>query len=294
MNEEAMQFGASRSLVGIFTEPGSATVGSKPPTIILSNAGLVHRVGPNRIYVRMARKFAEMGFPVFRFDFSGIGDSEVRRDNLPFEESRHRELQDAMNLLVDTKGINKFILMGICSGAVASFKTACQDPRVVALAQINPQGYDAAQVSYAKGRNLWRGILSNPASSLKQGVSKYKTWGKADYLKLVAQLGGGLTGKSKVVASAHQVTDGFRRLEQRGVHHLLVYSAGDPGLDYREVILEHESDQLRSSGRLRVEVIQQADHLFTPLKSQEDLLRVVQDWAQDMAQPELEIISTRP
>ena len=65
-------------------------------------------------------------------------------------------------------------------------------------------------------------------------------------------------------------------------------------MDYLKAILGRESDQLRSSGRLRVEVVRDADHLFTPLKSQEDLLSVVQDWAQGVAEPEIEVIGVGP
>ena len=286
MNEEALLFGKTMSLVGIVTDPVRGQEGDNIPAIVLLNAGLVHRVGPSRIYVKMARKLAAMGFVVLRFDFSGIGDSEVRYDNLPFEKSRVSEVQDAMDVLAETRGIDQFILMGICSGAVASLKTACCDPRVVGVTQINPQGYSYGQVSYAQGRSLLKEIISDPKYSLKKAIETRKYWGRADYLRLGSNLISAFTGKRKTVAAAREITADFRLLTQRGVRLLLVYSAGDPGLYYLDVILSDDSDGLSPSGKLRVEIIQQADHIYTPLRSQEDLLRVVQDWAHTMVQPD--------
>ena len=76
MIEEVTRFGSNGSLVGILSRPMRSN--RNLPAILLLNAGLVHRVGPNRIYVRLARHFAALGFSVLRFDFSGIGDIHDR------------------------------------------------------------------------------------------------------------------------------------------------------------------------------------------------------------------------
>jgi alpha/beta superfamily hydrolase len=67
-------FGRTRSLVGIITDPPEAERDPQRPAIVCLNAGIIHRVGPHRLYVKMARTLAAMGFVVLRFDFSGIGD----------------------------------------------------------------------------------------------------------------------------------------------------------------------------------------------------------------------------
>jgi hypothetical protein len=72
MNEEAVLIGGS--LVGILSRP-PAGVDPAMPGVLLLNAGRIHRVGPNRLYVAIARRLAAMGFAVCRFDLSGIGDS---------------------------------------------------------------------------------------------------------------------------------------------------------------------------------------------------------------------------
>src|SRR4030095_13226651 len=111
MREEILLLGKTKSLVGIITDPPEAKRSNELPGIILLNAGIIHRVGPNRIHVKIARTLAPMGFVVLRFDFSGIGDSKVRDDNLPFEESGVRETQETMDYLSATRGIKRFYLI---------------------------------------------------------------------------------------------------------------------------------------------------------------------------------------
>src|SRR5438045_1954876 len=96
MREEAVLFGEFRSLVGIVTEPTTQHPHLARQAVILLNPGIVHRVGPGRIYVKIARALAKMGFVILRFDLSGIGDSAVRHDNLRFEKSAGRETHEAM------------------------------------------------------------------------------------------------------------------------------------------------------------------------------------------------------
>src|SRR5207245_9671853 len=160
MREEAVVFGETKSLVGILTDPPMRN-GSRPkPAVILLNPGIVHRVAPGRIYVRMARALAAMGFVVLRFDFSGIGDSAVRHDNLPFDKSAVRETQAAMHFLEATRGISRFILLGGCSGARISLQTACCDTRVVGTFLINLQfteveGINSNQISISNDFCYW-------------------------------------------------------------------------------------------------------------------------------------------
>ena len=73
--EEPVLLGKSGSLAGIITDPPAHAREASRPAVILLNAGLVHRVGPGRLYVRLSRRLAAHGFVVVRFDLSGIGDS---------------------------------------------------------------------------------------------------------------------------------------------------------------------------------------------------------------------------
>jgi hypothetical protein len=295
VKEQAVLLGQARSLVGIVTIPADAAQGAHLPAVILLNAGIVHRVGPQRLYVKIARSLAAMGFVVLRFDFSGIGDSRVRHDNLPFEKSTISETKEAMGYLEAEKGIGRFILAGLCSGADISLKTACCDPRVVGAVLLNAQGdqLDTGEAlrSYfllsARARSFWKSALFNPQ----------KWWrvltGDIDYGDLIRVLVFSLKSKvvreKRVVSGPSPYAENLRLAAGRSVRLLLVFSEGDTGLDYIRAVLGAELQRLCSSGNVAFHVISRSDHMFTPLYYQERLLTVVRDWGRasfvDACQP---------
>jgi pimeloyl-ACP methyl ester carboxylesterase len=278
MREEALLFGKTKSLVGIITDPPEAKRSNGLPGIILLNAGIIHRVGPNRIHVKIARTLAPMGFVVLRFDFSGIGDSKVRDDNLPFEESAVRETQEAMDYLSTTRGVKRFHLIGISSGAIVSYKTAGRDSRVLGATLINPASYGDELRSYAKARRYWKNVLSDPKRWLKAIT------GKANYRIVGPRLRTVFSSRRKALSVANHIAADFHSLIERRIDLRLVYSKGDLGLDCLDVILGNELRELCKRGTLKLEIIPQADHTCTLLESQQRLLNVVQNCALAMAQ----------
>jgi len=141
VTERVARFGAGSGLVGIVTEPEARTRAADAPVAIFLNSGIIHRVGASRLYVQMARRLAADGFTSLRFDFSGIGDSEARRDALRFEESAILEVQSAMNYLEESVEGRTFVLAGLCSGADMAHEVGAVDPRVVGLVQLDPYAY---------------------------------------------------------------------------------------------------------------------------------------------------------
>ncbi|MBM3523063.1 MAG: alpha/beta hydrolase, partial [Alphaproteobacteria bacterium] len=116
--EEPLVLGAHGNLIGILATPDGAAADL---AVILLNAGLIHHVGPGRLYVDIARRFADGGVATLRMDFSGVGDSLPRPDNLPVLELAAREPCEAMDALA-RRGYRRFVMLGICSGAYAAFK----------------------------------------------------------------------------------------------------------------------------------------------------------------------------
>ena len=70
---------AEGSLFGIVARPADYKPGHTP-TVVLPNAGSVCSVGPNRIYVQVARALAAAGLEVVRFDLRNLGDSVTGDD----------------------------------------------------------------------------------------------------------------------------------------------------------------------------------------------------------------------
>ncbi len=141
MKEIACQFGEKKNLVGVFAP---AIAGDKKDTaFIFVSAGILSKIGPHRLYVLMARKLAQKGFPSMRFDLGGIGESEVDlAANLSLHERSISEIQQAMTYVTELSGIKRFVLCGLCSGAEDSFKSAVIDERVSGLYLIDPHGFE--------------------------------------------------------------------------------------------------------------------------------------------------------
>ena len=137
LSERAIQYGLSSNLNGILTRPPSKTETNQPCLVIL-NAGILHKAGPNRLHVRLARAAAQRGFPTFRFDFAGVGDSPPRGDGRPLAEGVLVDIAETLDLLEARLGASRFILAGLCSGADNSLRAARTDSRVVGAALLDP------------------------------------------------------------------------------------------------------------------------------------------------------------
>lgn len=280
MKEEAVLFGKTGSLVGILTDPSTDNGSGLGPAVILLNPGIVHRVGPGRIYVKIARALAAVGSLVFRFDFSSIGDSGVRRDHLPFEKSAVQEAQDAVDWLAAARGVKQFILMGGCSGARVALETACSDARVAgailmnfALAETDEETESPDRANRTAGFYYWNFALFDP-----------KSWGKlltgrANYRNLFQALKAKARSKFTSVRKSSQESGQFqtqlRQLAGRGVHLTFVCSQGDPCVDDLKEAGGSELKSLCALGRVTLKVIPRSDHTFSSLFDHERLVQAI-------------------
>jgi dienelactone hydrolase len=293
LREEAVLFGGSGALVGVVTDPAPDSSCSPPVGVLFLNSGLTHHIGPNRLYVRLARELAAMGLTSFRFDYSGIGDSEVRRDGVPPEQSLLEETREAMAHLTASRGIDRFILLGICSGAALAYLAARSDSRVRAAALINAQGHlhgidpRAFEAIHARAasHHAWRMALF---SSFRG-----KNWRKAlrGRLNLRSVLAGMVLNPIRRLVTrpepSHEAAEfdplvDIRSLTSRGVRLIHVYSEGDEGLDYFHVVTGGDTNAVDSLQHSRVEVIAGANHMFTLCWSQERLVEIVCSWVRDL------------
>src|SRR5215216_6718075 len=64
IRDEAVRLGPEGQLVGIVSYPvGGKTRTDGTPTVIVLNAGVLHRAGPHRLHVALTRRLAQLGFP---------------------------------------------------------------------------------------------------------------------------------------------------------------------------------------------------------------------------------------
>jgi pimeloyl-ACP methyl ester carboxylesterase len=285
MREKVVLFGQNRSLVGIVTESNSYSSDAHLPAVIILNAGLLHRIGPNRLHVKIARRMAGAGFSVLRFDFSGIGDSRPRNDNLPFEKSSISETQEAMNYISSIRNIRRFVLIGLCSGANVAFGTACRDRRVVGAIGVNGSYLDSQE---SERLSLYVNS-SIQERYYRKRVLNYRSWlrlitGKSDLrgvMKYFATKAGNLLSRNTNVRVETDSAIEWNSLAERGVESFLIFSEGSKALDTYRLLLEKRINELRPSGRLSVKIVDYSDHVFTLLWSQEVLMDSIEKWARN-------------
>jgi alpha/beta superfamily hydrolase len=137
LRERVVRFGTGGGLAGIVTTP-RVPVSEALPCVVIINAGIIHRVGPNRLYVDLARTISLQGFAVLRFDLSGLGDSAPMTGTLSLDESARQDVQQALDYLAESRAAKSFLLVGLCSGANYGLQTAFVDPRVTGVIAIDP------------------------------------------------------------------------------------------------------------------------------------------------------------
>ncbi len=289
MKEEAVQFGEAGSLVGIVT--GGPQAAADKPGVILLNPGIVHRAGPGGIYVKIARALAARGFTVLRFDFSGIGDSSVRLDNRRFEESSVDETQAAMSFLHATRGCDRFILMGGCSGAAVSLETVGLDRRAIGVIAINfPARADEEESTGRRndGHYYWSFAVRSLKSwrKLLTGQSDYRKIGRALAQSAKRKFFGG--NQESVLDQRFRAK--LRELAARQVHLTFICSKGDPLLEDLRQAGGKDFKQVCAQGKVVCEIISGSDHTFSSLSDQERLVEAVVRRANAAAQvPKLQV-----
>lgn len=290
MKEEAVLFGVGADLVGIVTDPNEPAPGL--PAFVFLDAGVTHRIGPSRLHVRLARELAAAGHVVLRFDFSGLGDSSRRSDDLPVAESVIAETREAMDTLEKARGVRQFVLIGICSGATISYLTSKEDDRVVAVALINAQshlhGMDPDLGEHLRDRTVgshsWRIALR---SSFRRKNFRKAFGGQLNPFRVLKMMVGGpmamLFGGREHGASlkAYDSAADLKAVTDRGVKLLHLYSEGDEGLDYFNVVLTPKEREACNTGGSRFEMMAGANHVFTLLWSQDELVRSILKWTKE-------------
>jgi pimeloyl-ACP methyl ester carboxylesterase len=219
---------------------------------------------------------ASAGFVVLRFDLSGIGDSRPRTGGLPFEDGVIRDIKDAMDFLTGARRADRFILMGLCAGADRALRMACGDERVTGLALMDP--YALPTPGYYFHRYVRR--LLNVQSWRRFITGNSRLW---NILKGVAEralrprvaetsnAGGAASPEERIIA-------GLRALARRRVEMFFIYSGDGPAYYNYRVRLKPDMDALDFDGKLRLSLLEDSDHTFTLLESQEWLVDSVHDW----------------
>ena len=120
-------------LHGILHTPPPAT--ARGVCVLLLSPGIKGRIGPHRLYLKLAAQLVPAGFHVLRFDFHGLGDSEGELHEELLADVYNtiqggRYVEDtiaAMNWMEAEHGIAQFIGSGLCGGSITALLSAARD-----------------------------------------------------------------------------------------------------------------------------------------------------------------------
>lgn len=283
MKERAVKIGTPTPLIGVISEPDAFDPAR--PAVIIMNSGVMHHVGSCRLSVKIARAVADQGLLALRFDYSGIGDSEPRRGSSSFDELSVTECAEVMNYLQRTRGVQQFVLYGLCSGADAAYNTALADARVIAISQIDPYSYRTGR--YHAVRVL--DFLSSPSRVGRFLVRRLRSLvGRGAATATAAAAIDGefleIPTYTRIFPPREQVAAGLAKLVARGVKvQALFMGTGE----YNHV------GQFRDSFRdvpfgdlLSVEYFPQSDHIVTHPRMQREVVGKIVTWLVEACRPQ--------
>lgn len=271
MRERAIVFGPA-NLVGVMTQPDPLLAVEGAPAVVILNSGILHRPGASRVYVQIARALAEDGITSLRFDFSGIGDSEVRRDAIPIEKRFTQETIEAMDYLKTSIGADTFLVGGLCSGADGAFWSALSDDRIVGVWQIDAFCYQTP--GYYRRRfgpkilspGAWAHSIKArlPTSRVEPEPKDEEVFVKPEYRRVFPP-------KSEVAA-------GLGALLDRGVGLYFFFTGGLEEYNYAE---QHADafKEIDLGTRARIRYVADCTHMITDLEHQSLVVSDVRDWA---------------
>jgi len=155
-----------RTLHGILHEPDAS--GARGVCVLLLSPGIKGRVGPHRLYLKIAARLVPLGFHVLRFDFHGLGDSEgavSERQLVDMYNTVHggRYVGDtiaAMDSMQSAIGVRRFVGSGLCGGSISALLTAEVDERIECLLGIGlPTVLEGGPENWAKLLTKQQAIL---------------------------------------------------------------------------------------------------------------------------------------
>jgi alpha/beta superfamily hydrolase len=282
IRERVVRFGPDNGLAGILTTHRNTVDGL--PCVVLVNAGIVHRVGPDRLYVDLARSLAIQGYKVLRFDLAGLGDSEAMTGTHSLEESAVQDILSAVNFLASTRGVTRFVLAGLCSGANYSLLASFREPRVVGALLIDPT-VERTKRSYAVhiARRLFNLSTLRDLFTFRHTVYRYGLGGPRSVV--VAHAAAGQSGQraERPAQPAHAnayILTSLNEVLSRGIQLMMVFTGGVNHVYNYERQIYDLLPNVRFGDQLRLMYMPDTDHTVSDAVGRRRLQDAAGAWMQ--------------
>jgi pimeloyl-ACP methyl ester carboxylesterase len=289
---------AGIKLFGVLETPAGET-GSLG--VVLLSPGIKMRVGPHRLYRRLADMFLGFGLPVLRFDFYGLGDSEgtlteeVMRDVYNHIEVGRfvADTLDAMDWMQRHSGTKRFIVSGLCGGAVTGLLAGSRDERVAGLLALG-----ITPLLASKAANPAQYMTSGQLDRLKRGylakLMSPQAWLrlltlKSDYRVIWKALTAGSRKPKPQAAPPPPSADdnasplfppAFFTMANTKRPMLLIFGGSDRlSWEFEEKFVARHREKLSAvAGSYAVHVVPHANHVLSLASWQQEMLDVSKSW----------------
>jgi hypothetical protein len=258
-----------RRLAGVLAEPRDAARSQAPLTVVLLNAGASRRIGPNRMWVEAARRWAARGVPTVRVDLIHLGDADGDERHYTSNKEFYRpavraEIASVLDALEAAGLPDRFFVGGLCSGANQAFHAAFSDRRVRGVLLINLWAFFwSDQLALSRDRRNARKMLSS------------RSW--AEIVRIAMGRGriGRIAGMRAALAAAwpdfgrlytDRVGDALDTLHSHAVETTLLFCHNEPLYD--DYFAGDWSKQLDRWPNVTLGRIPIEDHMFRPIWAQ--------------------------
>jgi len=270
-------FGTEDRLIGSITDPpqGRATIGA-----VIAEMGMAE--------MRVARALASRGIVALQFKER---DEPVdwNAEKAALNSGYLRNYREAVELLRERYGIERFIFMGNCGRGSIAFRIAYDDPRVIGLILTNPHISPALTIKESYANRLlslasWKQLLTGKAD-LRYHLPNLPLLAMS-LLKRVARI----SEQTLIDQSGHNqdatMPDRFDKrvadLVRRGVKVLMAFSENDPGLAYFRKLYGQSFERLESVPGLSIELLSTTTHIPShDSAAASALVSMVDRWAHD-------------
>ncbi len=268
-----------RPFLGAIAEPTGSSTTQPPIGVIVMGMGVAD--------MQAVKRFGKLGFVAMQIRLIREPDhhADMYRRHATYDASGIERCRSAMDLLTQTHGVQRFVLMGNCALANIAWNTARSDERVAGVILSNP---------YVPSK-----LMSGLLFKLRHHVMRWSSWTRlfSGRMKL-ASVASAVQGEPATPQASGPQGSGLDQdfsqdlllaphfdrelaavLATRNLQALLVFSRGDPVRDYFRRYAR-TLRRLVTSGKLRHEVVATDNHDFSAGDdSASALLAVIADWA---------------